>query len=487
MSEAGGCAGQKPPIAQHTPRLREWGPVGMLALLAFVLHLSQLHQSLLGDEGFTYQDVVGRSLGSVLTNVHTSGENSPPLFFALAWAAGKLGDPSVWIRLPSVILSAATVPVIYALGRVSVGRVAALAGAALYAISPFMLFYGVEARPYATMMFCVAVSTYGALQAVRTRRLAWWVVYTLGVAGAAYSHYTSIFVLGVQAAWSLWACRARPRQPLVANAVAGLLYLPWLPHVRGKALSVIGGLAPLSVHSVLADLVRVTVGHPSAGVADFPTYPGLIAILVAVAIGAAFTLRGGRAGGPRPGGLRLLVVLAAATPVGLLLYSLLGTDLWLPRGLSASLPAAALVAGALVTAPPPRVAVVCLAAMVTVLALGTIKALEPRFERGPYRAVAHYLDRVAGPHDPVLYLAPYARMVIDEQYRRPHLILEQPRLRATLRTPGAHAFLVIDDTLARYLRIGTPALPGWRPVARRHFDGFAATDVWTFSAAAART
>src|SRR6202020_1089883 len=113
---------------------------------AFVLRFSQLHQTLAGDETFTYTDVVGHSLKSVLTTVYTGGENSPPLFFAMAWLTAKLGNPSIWIRLPSVILGTATVPVIYAVGRETVGRGAGTIAAGIVALAPFPVFYGIEAR-----------------------------------------------------------------------------------------------------------------------------------------------------------------------------------------------------------------------------------------------------------------------------------------------------------------------------------------------------
>ncbi len=52
--------------------------VALLTAIAFALRLSQIHQSLYGDEVFTYQDIHGRGFGAVLTTVHTGGENSPP-------------------------------------------------------------------------------------------------------------------------------------------------------------------------------------------------------------------------------------------------------------------------------------------------------------------------------------------------------------------------------------------------------------------------
>ena len=49
-------------------------------------------------------------------------ENTPPLHFTLAWLTSQFGDPAATIRLPSIVFGAATVPVVYAFGRRTVGR-----------------------------------------------------------------------------------------------------------------------------------------------------------------------------------------------------------------------------------------------------------------------------------------------------------------------------------------------------------------------------
>ena len=69
--------------------------LALLTLLAFALRVSQLHQSLLGDEVFTWQDIHRHSLRSVISTVHTGGENSPPLFFVLAWVAAHFAVTTV--------------------------------------------------------------------------------------------------------------------------------------------------------------------------------------------------------------------------------------------------------------------------------------------------------------------------------------------------------------------------------------------------------
>src|SRR5262249_23633683 len=157
-----------------------------------------------------------------------------------------------------------TIPVVYVTGRETVGRIAGLVAAAAVALSPFSFYYGVEARPYATMAFFVALSTWALLRAVDTDDRRWWATYAVATAAAAYSHYTAIFVLVAQGAWSLWACRGRIRAPLIAGGLAVLLYVPWLPQLRGKSLFVIASLEPLTAHNVITDLMRPIAGYPYA-------------------------------------------------------------------------------------------------------------------------------------------------------------------------------------------------------------------------------
>lgn len=449
-----------------------WVLVAGLTLIAFALRVSQIDQSLLGDEVFTYQDIYRHSFGTVLTTVQTGGENSPPLYFVLAWLSAQLGDPTVWIRLPSVVLGAATVPVVFALGWETIGTVGALIGAAIFAITPFTVYYGTEARPYATMTFFVAVSTLALLRAVKGKSRWWWLVYVVATVAAAYSHYTCVFVLFAQACWSLWACRDRIREPLAANLIAALLYLPWLPHLRGKALAVIGALYPLGVHRVLTDLLRPIPGHPSAPLSAIPTIPGLVAVAVCAMLGMAFMARKMRAPRARlPPHLPLLIALTLASPVGLLLYSVLDTDLWLPRGLSASIPAAALVLGAFLAAPPRRLVLATVTIVLAVMAAGTARSFDTTYARPPFRVMAGYLDDSAGPHDPVLIMSLVGQPAITAEWHKPHLLVNALGPMWADVPPRGTAYLVLDDAIARDKHLGTPEHRGFELVARRHYVG----------------
>jgi uncharacterized membrane protein len=456
--------------------------VAALTVFTFVLRLSQIHQSLYGDEAWTYTDILGKSFRSVLTNVHSGGENSPPLFFLLAYATGKLGDLSVWIRLPSIVFGALTIPLLYLIGRETVGRAAGLLAGAIVALSPFSFYYGVEARPYATMAFFVALSTWALLRAVDSDRWGWWALYVVATAGAAYSHYTSVFVLSAQGAWSLWACRNRIRAPLISAAAAVILYIPWIGHLRGKELAVIGFLHPLTAHNVIADLMRPIAGYPGAPLSAIPTYVGLGLVIASALLGA---LSLGRdhviARGWRPSGLSdvavwprhfwLLTLLAVITPIGMLIYSLTETDLWLPRGLYASVPAGALVLGALLAALPRPIRVIAIVALLGTLVFGTIEAARPEWKRPPARAIAAYLDRSAAARDPVAFVSTLGQPAVLDEVRKPHRVVEFSAL-APSTPPGASAYVVLDEATARSLRRAyvPPAPKGFVLVSHRHYS-----------------
>src|SRR5271169_1273364 len=111
-----------PPLAQAavgaSTRLPRWWPLAALTVLAAVLRLSTLDlQSFWYDEAFTPVHVLHPSLWATLRSmVHT--ENTPPLWYVLAWADARvLGTGEVALRLPSALAGIATVPVAWAIGR----------------------------------------------------------------------------------------------------------------------------------------------------------------------------------------------------------------------------------------------------------------------------------------------------------------------------------------------------------------------------------
>src|SRR4051794_34558165 len=164
--------------------------VAALVLAGAVLRRVYANQPLFADELATYWIVTGHGLRDVVSVVHTNAEISPPLFFVLSWLSSQVSHAEEWVRAPSLIAGVATIPLVYVLGRLTVGRRPALIATAVTACSPFMVYYATEARAYAVMMFLVVVSTIAMLRAVDDGRKRWWVLYAVSSCLAVYSYYT---------------------------------------------------------------------------------------------------------------------------------------------------------------------------------------------------------------------------------------------------------------------------------------------------------
>ena len=435
--------------------------MGAITVVALLLRVAAIDSALFGDELFTWAGARRNSLGEVLDFVRTSGDElNPPLFPLLAWLTGKLGDPTVTLRLPSLLAGTVTVPLVYALGARTVDRPTALVGAVLFAISPFAVFYGSEARAYALLACLVTLSSVALLKALDSDSRRWWAVFAAASLGALLTHYTAVLVLAGQALWAFWAHPECRRRLLLAHAAVVAGYLVWLPsqleqrrEVGGEG--VIEALEPLTLGSIARAILKLIPGHPFVPLREIPGRPALALFLacVAVAGAAAVLTRRPRLELSRP--VLLLIVLALATPVGALLYSIASTSIFLPRNLIASVPAACLCVGAVLTRPRGSLRLVLVSLALAAVAFGTVRSLDDDFERPPYGRVAEFLERQARPSDAVLEV----ETAIDE----PSLALEAefdppPPLRRT--RPGQTAVpadvLRADRVLLVLPRFGPP-------------------------------
>jgi mannosyltransferase len=378
--------------------------LGGLTLAGLALRVEGVDQSLFGDELFTYYVTEADGPGGVLDRMEDV-ESNPPLFYVLAWFAGQVGDPAVWLRAPSLVLGTAAIPAVYALGSRLAGRAPGLLAAALVALSPFAIFFATEARAYAALTLFVALSTLALREALEGGRREWWVAFWLASTAAIYTHYTAIFVLAAQAAWALWAYRARARELLVVHGAIAFAYLPWLPSVRSNVgVEAIAGSYELTAGTALTALLRLPWGHPLESLDALPGTAALAALAVGTAAAAAGVGRSLRSLRERPSEHAvLLAALVAATPLGLLVYDLLGgDDLYAPRNLSASLPALAVAVGAIVYAASRPIALTAGALLLTASAVGIARLLQDEYSRPALREVAHEIDARARPGDRVV-------------------------------------------------------------------------------------
>lgn len=387
-----------------------------LTALGFVLRVVNLGQGLFGDELSTAWIVSGHSLGHVLHAIRGNDEITPPLYFVLAWASSKLGSNPDLLRLPSLVAGTASIPLIYALGVRTVGRGAGVLAAAIMAISPFLTYYGTEARSYALMIALVICAALALLNAIDTGSRGWWAAYALASAAAMYTHYTSGFALAAAAIWGLWACPQHRRQIIAANAVAFLLFVPWLPGFvadnNSPTTAILSALQPFTFTNVRLSLENWSVGFPYVGLHVVPGYLAAALIAAGAIAAAGFTLvarrrRGAPTWSRPPDRVVLVVMLALATPLGEAVISAFGTDLLGARNLNSAWPGLALSLGALLAATPMPAAVACTGLVLAGYAIGAARSTEPRAARSDYPAAAQFIADRAKPGDVVVDGAPF--------------------------------------------------------------------------------
>jgi hypothetical protein len=464
-----------------------------LTVAGFGLRVRGLHEGLYHDELITYAELHGRSFGGMLDAVaHGASpgapvENTPPLHFVLAWLASKLGDPTETIRLPSVVLGTATVPVVYALGRRTAGTAAALVAAGFIAFSPFAIFYGTDARAYGTLMFFAALSALVLLIALERDRPAWWVAYGLAVAAVVYTHYTGAIVIATEVGWALWTRRELWRRLVLACAGAAVLFLPWLPYVNSSPAAYKQLAALLGINDAKAAL-QWLAGSPDVLPSDLPGVPALVLLGAGAAVGLAGAIAV-RAAPWRSPGLLLVLLLALGTPLVLLVNDVLGDDLIAyPRNMSAALPFAGVLLGWLVTRPPPAVAAVAIAAVTVGIGIGAAKTLENRYQRPDSPAVAAAVDARLGEGGKVVYYghgfdAFILGDLLDLDYAQPHgsqgaVPEEEGSLRRALERAGRRERSIPVVQFAHLSE--APPLSDWELVARRDYPGTEAIVLSTF-------
>ena len=317
-------------------RLNPLLAVALLTVAGFAVRLRGIGQSLGGDELLSWFGTWKQPLSVVLQRSPEYRDPNPPLFFLLAKASEAMGDPTVTIRLPSLIAGTLLIPLVWLLARRVANDRAALAAAGLAAFNLTAVFYSNEARPYELLAFLGALSALLLLKALDSGRAGWWLGWALASAAVMYTHYTGVFVVLAGFGWACWSHRDRLRRLFGWAALSALFFVPWIPSIGLNGTAYSSGR--FEVSGVLAErLLRMFIANPfdEPPLLDVPGPGPLVLFTAAViaAIGAMIVQRSRPV--VREGSL--LVLLAVASPIGMLLTSAItGSGFLLTRYLSPS-------------------------------------------------------------------------------------------------------------------------------------------------------
>jgi len=473
-------AAEAPAVAAGERRLPGWWPLAALILLAAALRLATLtEQGFWYDEAFTPVHVLHAGLGATLKSfVHS--ENTPPLWYLLAWADARvLGDGALALRLPSALAGIATVPVVWAIAGELAGRRAALIGAALVAVNPLFVWYSQEARAYGLFVFFAALAMLcfaRLLHRPSGRRAA---AFAASGALALLTHYFAAFLLVPMALWLLRerAVRRAALAAIGALALVGLALLPLIAAQGGHGTQWIGRWALSSRLQAIPQYYLTGYSGGSLGHG--------VELLVALPLLAGALLGGWRlrASPPREGAAICLWIAAFAVLAPIVL-AVFGADYLAPRNLvGAMIPLSVLIAILLAAIDGLLGWLLAAAGAAAFLAITIDVDLSPRLQRGNWRDVAKLLRAPAqaqgvgalqGSSGGSDTAAGAGRVLTTVELGAAPLeyYLHEMHLR-NLSRHDAVTVSEIDETGYSPLRPGAanPPAPGFRLLERRNVDG----------------
>jgi mannosyltransferase len=503
-------AAARPVGAESDRRLPSWWPLAVLIVLAAVLRLATLdQQSFWYDEAFTPVHVLHSGLGATLRGV-VHHENTPPLWYLIAWADVRLfGDGALALRLPSALAGVLTVPVVWAIGqqlagrpiedRPATGRRAALIAAAIVAVNPLFVWYSQEARAYGLFVFMSALAMLCFARALAEPTRGRMAAFAVAGALALLTHYFAVFLLIPMALWLLREhSHRRAALVVVAALVAvGLALLPLISAQGGHGTQWIGRWA-------LSSRLQAIPQYFLTGYSGAPLGHG-VELLVALPILAGAALGAWRlsapptraqsaavdprARDPRPAvaslagirrGALIALSIAACGVLAPIVLVAFGVDYLAPRNLvGAMIPLSVLIAillAAIDLDPPARqgdrgrfAASVLLrpgaalaATIVAAFAVVSVDVdLSPRLQRGNWRDVAGALG--AGDGARAITTVELGAAPLDYYLGHLHNLARHSSVRVS----------EIDETGYAPLRhgAGSAPAPGFHLLARKDVDG----------------
>lgn len=128
-------------------------------ILAFLIRLIALNQSLWLDEGTTAKIVMHYDYLGIVTKFLPQDFHPPLYYMFMKLWSGVFGNSEVALRMPSIIFSLITGYFVYRIAKLLNGYIAGVWAAAFFLFNPLIVYYSQEARMYsmATMFLTIAL------------------------------------------------------------------------------------------------------------------------------------------------------------------------------------------------------------------------------------------------------------------------------------------------------------------------------------------
>ncbi|MBV9174601.1 MAG: glycosyltransferase family 39 protein [Chloroflexi bacterium] len=378
-----------------------------LALVGVTLLSAALRVGGLGRKSIWFDEAVSAGLAVMpipqLLGAATADVN-PPLYYLLlhVWTPFAAGNDAL-LRLPSAVFSAVAVMLTVLLGRALFNARVGLIGGLFTALCAWHIDLAQEARGYG-LLTCLATGSLLLLWRARSWR--GWLGYALVTTLALYTHNYAVFLVLGEALYVI-VTRGITRRAIVAFAVIGVLFAPWLPAALGQLGAVRDDywIAPPS-STVLADTYFAAIAYspPAHGwgmsVLDRAVRWGIPVLLVLASVAA---LRQRSA---------FLLVVVLATTVGVpIAISMWITPMYVVRYVAFVLPAFWLLVARGIDALPSnalRAAVGCAVAIELCINLLPLYG-DPFYGRADFRSAAATLLSQAPAGTVVVHTSPFTQ------------------------------------------------------------------------------
>ncbi len=167
--------------------------ISLLTLLAFALRIYQL-----GASSLWYDELLGLDVAQSpfwQMGPQLDQHAAMPLDYYLLHGWIKLGRQETWVRFPAFFFGVLAIPLVFKLAACLFKRRVGYLAALLFACASFSIDYSQEVRPYAPLLVLTTLSFWGVWRAYQTERGKYWALTIAGLAGAALTHYFTLFLL----------------------------------------------------------------------------------------------------------------------------------------------------------------------------------------------------------------------------------------------------------------------------------------------------
>ncbi len=402
------------------------GTVLIVAWVAFLLRTINLDtQSLWRDEVDAIR-FSGWRISDLLAGLTQEGHNGPIFFLLLRPWRNLTGNSEFALRYPSALMGTLVVPLGYMVARqLGFSRRTGLLFGLLLATSPYLVWYGQEAKMYAFLLATVTLAFIAYLKALSGAGARWWVVFVVSSSISFYLHILSPLMLIVYVAAALLHYGRLRRYWKAWFISMACLTAPYLPLVIWQLSFLIEGTGRGHPFYPLRKQFFLLLQLYTSGLLRFVGLTAIILFVFLFLCGLFLINRRARVEKLTPTKRLLLAAWALLPPVTVYLVSL-RIPIFEDRYLIYITPAFYLIVVlglVLVRRHSPRLAALCLGLILTVNLMG-IWQQQRQPIKADFRAAGEYLSGHSPPPSTIMVQMPYLQHTLNYYYPHKYTLLE---------------------------------------------------------------